>query len=63
MRWIIAILCLPIAGFCVFGFLATFEPGSPLIFRIIYLTIGLLCLAGMIWPFLPRRRSSSLKDQ
>ena len=57
MRWVVAILCLPIGAFCVFGFLATFEPGSPLAFRIIYVVLAALCLAGLICPFLPRRRS------
>ena len=54
MRIIIAIatslILLPIAAFCVFGFMATFEPtrtpGVFLVFRFGYAVIGLGCLAG-----------------
>ena len=55
MRIIIAIVgslfLLPIAAFCVFGFMATFEPDETLeymVFRIGYTVIGLGCLAGVV---------------
>ncbi|MEE3372740.1 MAG: hypothetical protein VX346_25620 [Planctomycetota bacterium] len=56
MRVIIAIVSSLIlvftAAFCVFGFLATFEPtGSPgtfLAFRIGYAVVGFGCLGGLV---------------
>ena len=57
MKWIIAIICLAVAGFCLFGFLATFEPGvaNAMTFRIGYVAIGIGCLVGTAWPFIPRK--------
>jgi hypothetical protein len=48
MSRIVAGLCLCVAGFCVFGFLATFEPGvsSALAFRVVYGLLGAACLFG-----------------
>jgi len=47
---------LSVAGFCVFGFLATYQPpGSPGL-RIIYAAAGLFCLSGVVWAFIPRGR-------
>lgn len=44
-------LLLAVAGFCVFGFLATFEPtnnpGQFMAFRIGYAAVGLGCLFGL----------------
>ncbi|MEO1998676.1 MAG: hypothetical protein ABGZ17_25810 [Planctomycetaceae bacterium] len=58
MRWIFAIVCLPVGGFCIFGFLATFEPTSNAIaFRIGYTVVGLACLAGIAFPLIPRKGS------
>lgn len=50
MKWIIATICLGIIGFCVFGFLATFEVGvsNALAFRVGYLVIAIACLVGMV---------------
>jgi len=46
-----SVLLLGVAAFCVFGFLASFEPtdkpGVFLAFRIGYAIIGLSCLGGM----------------
>jgi hypothetical protein len=40
------VLLLAVSGFCVFGFLATYEPpGSPTLL-VVYGTLGLLCVAG-----------------
>jgi uncharacterized membrane protein YuzA (DUF378 family) len=59
MKWIVAIACLLVAGFCAFGFLATFEGegGSFLAFRIGYAVVGLACLAGIVYSLVPRSRS------
>jgi hypothetical protein len=54
-RGALAVALLAIAGFCVFGFMATFEPpGSPAL-RMIYAAAGLFCLFGIVWAFIPRR--------
>jgi hypothetical protein len=56
LRLVGFVLLLPIVGFCVFGFLATFEPLPPAVqwsWRGIYAVIGLACLAGavrLVWP-------------
>jgi hypothetical protein len=46
-----ALLLLALAAFCVFGFLATFEPTDRtaqfLAFRIGYTVVGLSCLVGV----------------
>ncbi len=43
-----SLLLLAIAAFCVFGFLATFEPTSnAMAFRIGYTVIGMGCLVGV----------------
>jgi hypothetical protein len=44
-----------IAGFCVFGFLASFEPGNGLQWKVSYAVLGWICLVGAI-VLLPRRR-------
>ncbi|MBC8876831.1 MAG: hypothetical protein H8E44_45975 [Planctomycetes bacterium] len=46
-----SVLLLAVAGFCAFGFLATFEPLPPAeqwTWRGIYIVIGLACLAGAV---------------
>jgi hypothetical protein len=47
-----AILLLPIVAFCVFGFMATFEPTDRpevfIAFRIGYGVVGIACLAGVV---------------
>jgi hypothetical protein len=56
-RLIGILLLLVLAGFCIFGFVATLEPlenGPPLAFRWGYAALGLLALAGVGW--LARRR-------
>jgi len=52
MKFLVAalgsLLLLAVAAFCVFGFLATFEPTSnAMVFRIVYTVIGLGCLVGV----------------
>ena len=54
MRAIKASLCFVVATFCVFGFMATFEPlegSSPLIFRLVYAIGGLAALWGLVRAF------------
>jgi hypothetical protein len=44
-----ATLLLLVAAFCVYGFIAAFEPGpTHIYFRIGYPIVGLACLAGAI---------------
>ncbi|MGC6566553.1 MAG: hypothetical protein ACON38_13215 [Akkermansiaceae bacterium] len=40
------LILLAVAVFCLFGFMATFEPGanSAMLFRIVYAVVGLGCL-------------------
>jgi hypothetical protein len=38
-----------IAAFCAYGFLASFEPGPFLAFRIGYPVLGALCLGSAVW--------------
>ena len=57
MRWIMAIVCLVVALYCAYGFLATFEPGNFLAFRIGFAVVGLACLAGIAYLLVPRTRS------
>ncbi len=52
IRILVVLLALLVAGFCVFGFMATFEPlegKTPLILRAVYL-LGFLCsLGGLLY--------------
>ena len=58
MKWIIAFICLLVAGFSVFGFLATFEPGAAnaIAFRIGYAVLSLACLLGLAISLIPRSK-------
>ena len=42
MRWLLVLLCLAVAGFCAFGYLATFEypDGEFLLLRTVYAIVG-----------------------
>lgn len=44
-----------IAGFCVFGFLATFEPPGFLVLRGVYAATAIVCLMGTGWLLLGKR--------
>lgn len=59
MKWIMAVTCLAVATFCVFGFLATFEPGAPnaIAFRMGYVVLGIGCLVGAVGSFISRKPS------
>ncbi|HEX8200719.1 MAG TPA: hypothetical protein VF590_09545 [Isosphaeraceae bacterium] len=55
LRLVLALMLLPVAAFCGFGFLATFEsPGYPVL-RLAYGILGVLCLVGAGWLVVPRR--------
>ncbi|MEP3478964.1 MAG: hypothetical protein ABJZ55_06940 [Fuerstiella sp.] len=46
MKWIASVAFLAVAAFCLFGFLATFEPTSnQMYFRVGYAVTGTFCLA------------------
>jgi hypothetical protein len=50
MKWLLAILCLPVGAFCVFGFLATFEPGAAnaMAFRVVYAVVLVGCVTAVL---------------
>ena len=57
-RAVVALVLLAVAAFCVFGFLATFEPIDPeaqLIWRAVYGGVGLGCVAGAVWLILAHK--------
>ena len=63
MPWIARVIAvvtlLAVAGFCVFGFMATFEAldaSTQLIWRVVYGLVGLASLAGVVWIALPRKQ-------
>lgn len=55
IRILLALAALAVALFCLFGFLASFEAGPPVLywtFRILYAVVGLSCLiavARLLW--------------
>jgi hypothetical protein len=49
LRLVAAVLLVALAAFCAYGFVASFEPGDFLIFRIGYPLAGLLCLAAAVY--------------
>ena len=54
-RGLFALVLLAILGFCIFGYLATFEPGTWRGLRIIYAAAVLFCLSGVAWAIFPRQ--------
>lgn len=52
-RWPLALVMLALIAFCVFGFLATYEPMPTLhrwVWRTVYGLVGLACTIGLIRP-------------
>lgn len=51
MKLLSAVISFGIAGFCAFGFLATFEPGIPnaVAFRVTYIGGGITSLVFIVW--------------
>lgn len=61
LRIILALLCLAIAAFCLFGLLATLEPmpaGQQWTWRVIYGGVALLCAVGIVLLSVSVRRGS-----
>ncbi len=54
MRYIIALACAAAAVFCVFGFLATFEPPGWPLARMVYAIVGVVFLVGAGWALFRR---------
>jgi len=50
----LAVALLLLAGFCVFGFMASFEPGVDLVWKIAYPTVGVVSVIAAIWLFLKK---------
>jgi hypothetical protein len=44
---LLAVVLVAVAAFCVFGFLATYEPPGAPVLRVIYAAVGLLSLVGV----------------
>jgi len=55
LRLVIALLALALAAFCVFGFLATFEPPGAITLRIVYAVVELAALGTLAWLSFSRR--------
>jgi hypothetical protein len=57
MRGGLAMLLLVVAAFCVYGFIAAFEPGpTHIYYRIGYPILGIACLAGALALLMGSRR-------
>jgi hypothetical protein len=51
LRTGLAIVLLLLAAFCIFGFMASFEPGVDPIWKIVYATVGVGSVMVAIWLF------------
>ncbi len=58
-RILVASILVAFAAFCVFGFLATYEPPEWPILRAVYGVVGVLSLGGAVRMVLPWKRSVS----
>jgi hypothetical protein len=58
-RIIITLALLGVTAFCVFGLLASFEPGVSLAWRVGYATAIVACLVGLVWTWARASRSAS----
>lgn len=61
-RIIAALALLAVAGFCLFGFLATYEPPGWPVLRVAYAVAGAGCLVGAGLLALGRRRSGDSRE-
>jgi len=57
IRVVVALLLLGVTTFCIFGFLATYEPPGFPAWRLIYGAAGLMCLAGVGWVLTRRAKA------
>ena len=55
LRLWLALMLLPVAAFCGFGFLATYEPPGYPVLRLAYGILGVSCLVGAGRLVVPRR--------
>ncbi|MCA9054808.1 MAG: hypothetical protein KDA75_13295 [Planctomycetaceae bacterium] len=55
LRILVSAVCLPIAAFCLFGFLAAFEPGVTVGWKVAYAILGSGSLAAAVLPWLLHR--------
>lgn len=58
-RLVTVVFLLIVAGFCAFGFLATFEPlagAAPIVLRIVYGVAVVACLAQIVWLARPKKK-------
>jgi hypothetical protein len=58
MRILVTLVLLAAVAFCLFGFLATFEPPGYVGWRVGYAVAGLLCLSGMGWALSAKPRGA-----
>lgn len=59
-RIVTVVFLLIVAGFCAFGFLATFEPlegAAPILLRVVYGVAVIACLAQIVWLARPKKRT------
>ena len=52
------VILLAVLGFCVFGFMATFEPmdaTKQFIMRALYGAVGVVCLITIVWAVRPQK--------
>lgn len=59
IRVLISVLCVPVATFSVFGFLAAFEPGIGIGWKIGYATLFATMLAAGIAPWILRSKPAN----
>ena len=61
LKFAVVALCLLMATFCAFGFLASFEPGArgTILFRFAYGSLGLACAGAIVSVLASTFRSGS----
>ena len=57
IRVAVAFLLLGVTAFCIFGFLATYEPPGFPVWRLIYGAAGLMALTGVGWVLTRRAKA------
>ena len=57
VRFLISVSCLPVAAFSVFGFLASFEPGVTIGWKMGYAIRGISSLGAAVLPWTDSRSS------
>lgn len=64
IRIIAGLAIMPLAGFCLFGFAASFEPGDfHVVWRVIYAVVFLVCLAALGRLVFAKRWQSGLMSE